>query len=154
MRRRLSVAVAVALIALAVPALAGAAIVGSTVLTVTPSHPGTRTHVVVRFAQPRIGGLIPGQVVREALQVTGPVRSGCVSGGDLTVAGGLAGTAVHAVLSPTRMGGSRWCTGVHRVALTIAMSSTCPVGPAQRICPQYMIAPMTVATASFRVSSR
>lgn len=154
MRRRSLAALAAVLVGLGIPALAAATTVGSTRLAVTPAHPGTRTDVVVSFTQPTISGLIPGQVTHESLQVSGPARTGCASGIDRVVPTDAAGTQLREVLSPAQMTGRRWCTGLHHVALTVTTSSSCSIGPQRQICPQYVLAPVTVATASFRITTR
>ena len=150
MRRRVLAAATALLAALAVPALSVAETVGATRLHIRPARVGIRSDVVVGFAQPTISDRLPGQRVIETLQVTGPVRVGCAAGSQLSVPPTAAGAAVSETLRPSRLNGHRWCTGVHEVTLTVATTSPC-AGPVRRICPQYVIAPRTVATASFRV---
>jgi hypothetical protein len=150
MRRRVLAVVTVPLLALGLPALAVAETVGPTRLHVTPARVGARTDVVVGFAQPAITGRLPGQRIVETLQVTGPARMGCAAGSETGVAVTAAGARVSETLRPARLNGHRWCTGVHEVTLTVATTSPC-AGPPRTICPQYVIAPRTVATASFRV---
>jgi hypothetical protein len=152
--RRLPLGIAVALFCvLAVSTPAVAAIVGSTHLNLRSSRVAPRANVVVSFRQPMLSGGLPGQRIVEALTVTGPLESGCAGGDDVTLRATPAHTLVTRALRPAVLSGHRWCPGLHRVALTIAQSSGCPVGVVQRVCPEYVIVPETVATASFTVTA-
>ena len=153
--RRLTLGVAaVVLCTLVIPALAAAAVIGSTHLSLRSKRVAPRANVVVSFRQPTLSGILPGERIFETLTVTGPLRSGCAGGDDATLRVAPAGTLVTRALRPAALSGHRWCPGLHRIALTIFQHSGCRVGVSLSICPQYAIVPETVATASFTVTAR
>ena len=135
------------------PALAAAAIVGSTHLSLGSSRVAPRGNVVVSFRQPTLTGILPGERIFEALTVTGPLRSGCAGGDDVALRVNPAGTLVTQALRPATLSGHRWCPGLHRIALTIFQHPACQVGVSHSVCPEYAIVPETVATASFTVAA-
>jgi hypothetical protein len=153
MRRLIFGIAAAVLCVLAVPALAAAAIVGTTHLSVGSSRIAPRANVVVSFRQPTLSGILPGVRIFEALTVTGPLQSGCAGGDDVTLRVAPANTLVTRALRPAALSGHRWCPGLHRVALTITQYPRCSVGVNHRVCPEYAVVPETVATASFTVTA-
>ena len=57
------------------------------------------------------------------------------------------GDRVHVVLNPTRLGGV-WCVGRFASRIIERQSSVCAAGHA---CPQFIVAPRTIARFWFRV---
>ena len=123
-----------------------------TTVHVTPDPVGQRTPVVVSFRQSVNTTRSSPLVAVERLQVSGPVRHGCISGGAMTVPPLVVGARVKLTLRPSRFG-SHWCLGTYQGTLTVSMMPRC-TGPPLRACPQFVVAPRTVGRFSFRVTAR
>jgi hypothetical protein len=146
----LLIALAVAL-ALPVSALAGTA---GTRVIVAPRVIGPHTTVLLRFRQPVSTGTTAAGRSYDALMISGPARRGCIGARRVVLPAARRGTLIRHALRPRRLGG-RWCTGTYRGWVTYQDQAGCRnPGPTRPLpCPMYLVAPRTLATFRFRVTT-
>ncbi len=135
----------VAVLALASGALAQVRV------TLNPRSGGPATRFMVIFDNPGATGTTGSLARHETLVVNGP-RSGrrCVSSAAMQLPSTGQGDRVRVMLDPKRLGGV-WCVGRFAGQVIERQSSVCPPGHA---CPQFIIAPRTIARFTFRVRRR
>jgi hypothetical protein len=142
--------------AVVLPAIAAVAIAATPPMTtvstrvyVSPGSGGQHTKFKLRFRIPNATGM-PGLLRRaDLLSVSGPSRKGCISGTSVTLGSPRpAGARLRVTLNPSGLGGD-WCVGTFRGRLIETQQVICP--PPTRACPDFAVAPRTIAQFKFRV---
>jgi len=160
MRRWLPAGLAALAAVVAIPGAALAATqIGRETLTgpqtpihVIPHPIGTHTPVVVTFRQPVNTTSTSSLQTTERLEVAGPMASGCVGQGDVTVPAATAGASMKLTIRPGKLGGP-WCLGAYRGTLIVSMMPRCS-GTPFHACPEFVVAPRIVGHFSFRVTAQ
>jgi hypothetical protein len=116
--------------------------------SVTPATGGPHTSFTVSLRNPSLTGITPEWQRWDTVGVLGPHRSGCVSSATAAMPGAGFHARVRMKLNPARFGG-RWCVGTFHGTIVENQRFVC--GP-ERVCPQLVIAPQTIARFRFRVT--
>src|SRR5579884_927790 len=118
---------------------------------VGPARGGPHTRFTVSLRVPAATGPASGVRRTDAVWVTGPRRSGCLSVAQGTLPVAAAHQLVRVRLAPGI--GQRWCAGTFRGVVTQTISVVC--GPPREFaCPMVMIAPQTIGRFRFHVATR
>jgi hypothetical protein len=133
------------------PAALGAGRGGGVPIRVSPGQGGIHTDFALRFSIPDATGLTAGADVADSVSVSGPGDKGCIGEADLPLRSAPAGTAFKLMLDPSRMS-RHWCTGRFSGALVERRTTICAPGPAQIVCPLYVVAPRVLGRFGFTVT--
>jgi hypothetical protein len=132
-------------------ASAPAALGAGTRVRVRPGKGGIHTNFVLRFTIPDATGVTENAIVADSVSVTANGHKGCIDHAELSLRSAPAGAAFKVALDPTRLDG-HWCTGRFNGALVERWATSCPPGPAQIVCPLYVVAPRVLARFHFAVT--
>jgi hypothetical protein len=137
---------------LAIAVSAPAALGADTPMRVSPGKGGIHTNFVLRFSIPDATSTTGSFDVTDAVSVSGPGHTGCVSEADLPLRSAPAHTAFKLTLNPSHLHG-HWCTGTFTGALVERRTTICPPGPVREsiVCPLYVIAPRVLGNFHFTV---
>ncbi|HEY2320173.1 MAG TPA: hypothetical protein VGH67_17830 [Solirubrobacteraceae bacterium] len=142
----LAVALAGVLAASAQAASAGP----STRVSVKPGSGGPRAHFAFSFRVPVALGSFGSLIRRDALSVSGPRSTRCVSRASSTLRKARKGARARLTLTPGAAGRGGWCPGLWHGTVVQTEVLRCTPGPA-RVCPDLVVAPRTLARFRFRV---
>ena len=139
------------LLSLALAASAPAALSAGNRVRVTPRTGGIHTNFVLRFAIPDATGMTGNVDIADSISVTGSSHNGCIGHAEVPLRSAPVGTAFRLTLNPSQRGG-HWCTGRFSGVLIERWTNICSPGPAQIVCPLYVIAPRVLARFHFTVT--
>jgi hypothetical protein len=140
-------------LSLAIAVSAPVALGAGTPMRVSPSKGGIHTNFVLRFSIPDATGTTGSSDVTDAVSISGPRHTGCVSEADLPLRSAPAHTAFKLTLNPSHLHG-HWCAGAFTGALVQRRTTICPPGPVRQsiVCPLYVVAPRVLGRFRFTVA--
>jgi hypothetical protein len=121
---------------------------GGGTLTVTPSTGSTHSVLHFTFTSAHRVASQSGDLVSQALSVTGPQKNGCVGIHQQAVPMTVGGQPMTVALGPAQLGGA-WCPGSYEARVEVVERPKCGAG---MMCPQFIRVAAVIGPVSFKIS--